>query len=160
LLAMLQSIALRPALPDDEAFLLEVYTSNRGDDLAALDWPNDRIRDFLATQYAAQQLFFKTDYPQANELIILRESDRIGRIIVERGEHELRIVDIALLPPHCNAGVGTYVIKELLAEAGRLRRVLRLQVMRSNPAVGLFERLGLVRTGETGSHYQMEWRAP
>jgi ribosomal protein S18 acetylase RimI-like enzyme len=155
----LQSLSLRPALDDDEAFLFELFTSDRGDDLAKLDWAPDRIADFLSQQYASQQRFFRADYPHANQLIVLQATERVGTIVVARDEREIRIVDIALLPPSRNAGIGAYVIRELLGEAQKSGRVFRVQVMRANPAVALFERLGLVRTGETGSHYQMEWSA-
>ncbi len=154
-----QSIALRPVLPDDESFLFEVFTSDRLADLAALNWPHDRIVDFLSQQYAAQQRFFQTDYPHANQLIILRAADRVGMMVVAREVREIRLVDIALLPPYRNAGMGTYLIQELLAEAAGLGGSFLVQIMRTSPAVRLFERLGLVKIGETGSHYQMEWRA-
>lgn len=154
-----ESISLRPLAPEDEAFLFDLFSSDRGDDLAKLDWAPDRVADFLSQQYAAQQRFFRADYPHANQLIILQAAERIGTIVVARDEREIRIVDIALLPPYRNAGMGTYLIRELRGEAEQLGRVFRVLVMRSNPAVALFERLGLVKTGETGSHYQMEWRA-
>jgi ribosomal protein S18 acetylase RimI-like enzyme len=157
LLPTTASISLRPLVPEDEAFLFDLFSSDRGDDLAKLEWPADRVVDFLSQQYSAQQRFFRADYPHADQFIVLRAAEPIGTIVVARDEREIRVVDIALMPPYRNAGIGTYLIKELLAEAGRLGRVFRVQVMRSNPAVGLFERLGLVRTGETGSHYQMEW---
>jgi ribosomal protein S18 acetylase RimI-like enzyme len=153
-----QSIALRPALPDDEDFLFEVFTSSRIDDLTSLNWPAEQSRDFLVQQYAAQRRFFQMDYPRAESLIVLYEGNRVGTMVVERGDQEIRIVDIALLPPHRNAGIATYLIRELLAEATRSGKVLRAQVIRSSPAVRLLERLGLVKTGETGSHFQLEAR--
>jgi len=153
-----QSIALRPALSDDDPFLFEVYASSRGDDLTAMGWEAEPIRTFLETQYAAQQVFLKNDYPETNDNIIMLGSERIGRIVVLRSQQEIRLVDIALLPQYRNAGIGTHLVRKLLAEAAQLRIPFRLQLIRSNPAVGLFEQLGLVRTGETGSHYQMEWR--
>jgi hypothetical protein len=33
-----------------------------------------------------------------------------------------------------------------------------LQVIRFSRAINLFERLGFVRTSETGTHFQMEWK--
>lgn len=155
----LQSITLRPALPDDAPFLFEVYASSRGDDLIAIGWEAEPIRTFLETQYAAQQVFLKNDYPQTDDSIIMLESERIGRIVVLRSEREIRLVDIALLPQYRNTGIGTHLVRGLMGEARQLQLPFRLQLIRSNPAVALFEELGLVRTGETGSHYQMEWQA-
>jgi ribosomal protein S18 acetylase RimI-like enzyme len=154
-----QTIELRPAESDDDPFLFEVYTSSRGEDLAEMGLEAGAIRTFLETQYAAHQVFFQNDYPETDDSIIMRESERIGRMVVLRGEREIQLVDIALLTTYRNAGIGAYLVKQLLAEAERLDKVFRVQVMRISPAVALFERLGLVRIGETGSHYQMEWRA-
>jgi GNAT superfamily N-acetyltransferase len=155
----LQSIALRPAESSDEVFLFDLYASSRGDDLAAMGWDAAQIRDFLKTQYAAQQRFFQANYPEADEWMVLLESQAIGRLVVHRTQQEIRVVDIALLPEYRNTGIGTRLLRELLAEAERLRKPFRIQVMRSSAAVTLCERLGLTKTGETGSHYQMEWRA-
>jgi GNAT superfamily N-acetyltransferase len=83
----------------------------------------------------------------------------VGRWIVDRRENEVRCIDIALLPRHRNAGVGSFLIRQLQDEAGRLGKPLRLQVIRFSRAVALFERLGFVRTSETGTHFQMEWQA-
>src|SRR3712207_2371416 len=44
---------------------------------------------------------------------------RSGRLDVARWPDELRIVDIALLPEHRNAGVGTALLRELQAKAAR-----------------------------------------
>jgi ribosomal protein S18 acetylase RimI-like enzyme len=154
----LDPIGLRPATPEDSAFLFSVYRSSRLDDLTTLNWTGEQIEDFLAKQYEAQERFCKNDYPHAEELIVLRAGDPVGQMMIERGEREIRMVDLALLPEHRNAGIGTYLIGRLLADAEKSGSSFRVQVMRSNAAVGLFERLGLVRTGETGSHYQLEWR--
>ena len=154
-----QSIGLRPALPDDDPFLFEVYASSRGDDLVTMGWEPEPIRAFLETQYSAHKVFTKNDYPHTDDSIIMLGDERIGRIVVLRSDREIRLVDIALLPQYRNAGLGTHLVRELMTEAAKLGLPFRLQLIRSNPAVALFEQLGLVRTGETGSHYQMEWKA-
>jgi GNAT superfamily N-acetyltransferase len=81
----------------------------------------------------------------------------VGRVIFESREHEIRCVDIALLPPHRNSGIGSYLIRELQGEARRQKKALRLQVIRFSRAITLFERLGFQRISETGTHFQMEW---
>ena len=155
----IKELTQRETIPDDEAFLFEVYLSSRGDDLTTMGWNADRIRNFLGTQYAAQQRFLKANYAQGEDRIIMLDTQPIGRIFVERNDQEIRVVDVALLPQYRNSGIGTYLIRELLTEAARLGKPFRTQVIRSSAALDLFERLGIVKIGETGSHYQMEWRA-
>jgi GNAT superfamily N-acetyltransferase len=151
------SISVRPVTDGDEEFLLEVYKSSRGDDLRGLDWDENRISEFLGMQYEAQQHFYESEYTRAADEIVLVAGKPAGRLIVEYCEHEIRCIDLALLPEHRNGGVGSWLIRQLQEESTRARKPLRLQVIRFNRAVNLLERLGFVRTSETGTHFQMEW---
>jgi GNAT superfamily N-acetyltransferase len=152
-----QSISTRPVTPDDDSFLRRVYKSSRGDDLRGLQWDEDRIDEFLEMQYDAERKFFENDYRKATDQIVALDGQPAGRLIVERREHEIRCVDLSLLPEHRNQGVGTFIINTLQSEATAANLPLRLQVIRFNRAVNLFERMGFVRTSETGTHFQMEW---
>jgi GNAT superfamily N-acetyltransferase len=151
------SISVRPVTNDDADLLLEIYQSSRGDDLRGLGWAEDRISEFLGMQYEAQQHFYEREYKRVVDEIILWEGKPAGRLVVERREHEIRCIDVALLPDHRNKGIGTFLIRKLQNEARREKKPLRLQVIRFNRAVNLFERSGFVRTSETGTHFQMEW---
>ena len=150
-------ISTRPVTPSDEVFLLEVYQSSRGDDLRGLGWEEDRINQFLEMQYEAQRTFYQSDYKHATDEVVLFDDKPIGRLTVESRPHEIRCVDLALLPDYRERGVGTILIRQLQKRGTADRKPLRLQVIRFNRAVGLFERLGFVRTSETGTHFQMEW---
>jgi GNAT superfamily N-acetyltransferase len=152
-----QSITLRPATSEDADFLLQVYKSSRGDDLRGLGWEEARINEFLEMQYQAQRTFDEKDHQQATDEIILSSGERAGRLFSTSGADELRCIDIALLPQFRNRGLGTFLLQRLQQRAAALNKPLRLQVIRFNQAISLFERLGFVRTSETGSHVQMEW---
>lgn len=153
-----ESISFRKVASGDDKLLLNIYQSSRGDDLRGLGWAEDRISEFLGMQYEAQQKFYASEYNRAVDEIILREDKPAGRLIVERREHEIRFIDVALLPEHRNQGIGTFLIRQLQEEARRERKPLRLQIIRFNRAVNLLERSGFVRTSETGTHFQMEWK--
>jgi ribosomal protein S18 acetylase RimI-like enzyme len=155
-----RSITTRPVTLDDERFLLQVYKSSRGDDLRGLGWDEDRIGEFLEMQYEAQRKFFENDYQNATDEVVLFDSKPAGRLIVERRENEIRCVDLGLLPAYRNRGLGTMLIRNLQEEATAANKSLRLQVIRFSRAVRLFERLGFIRTSETGTHFQMEWQPP
>jgi GNAT superfamily N-acetyltransferase len=151
------SISLRPATTEDQEFLLEVFKSSRGEDLRELNWDEDRIGEFLDMQFEAQQRLDQSEYQQADDQIVLCEGKPVGRLTVERRDHEIRCVDVALLPAHRNTRVGTFLIRQLQDEARLANKPLRLGVIRFSRAVSLFERLGFSRTSETGTHFQMEW---
>ena len=151
------SISLRPVTTEDGEFLLEVFKSSRGDDLRELAWEEDRIGEFLDMQFEAQQRLDQSEYQQADDQIVLCEGKPAGRLMVERRDHEIRCVNVALLPAHRNTGIGTFLIRQLQDEARLANKPLRLGVIRFSRAVGLFERLGFARTSETGSHFQLEW---
>jgi ribosomal protein S18 acetylase RimI-like enzyme len=149
---------LRPVTAGDAAFLLQVYKSSRGEDLRALGWDEARIDEFLQMQYEAQRAFDGSDYAQATDEVILFSGERAGRLLIDSREGEIRCVDLALLPEFRNRGLGTMLVRRLQQEAAAANKPLRLQVIRYSRAVNLFERLGFVRTSESGSHYQMEWK--
>jgi len=151
------SITLRPATAQDELFLLTLYKSSRGEDLRGLGWEEDRISEFLDMQYEAQQRFHASEYRHPTDRIVLRDDEPIGRLLFETREHEIRCVDIALIPDQRNSGIGAQLLRGLQEEAKRQKRPLRLQVIRFSRAVSLFERLGFQRISETGTHFQMEW---
>jgi GNAT superfamily N-acetyltransferase len=151
------SISTRPVTPADANLLLEIYKSSRGDDLRELGWTEERISEFLGMQFEAQQHFSENEHNASDE-IVLWQGQPAGRLIVERRADEIRCVDLALLPKHRNGGIGSFLLRKLQDEAKQAKKPLRLQVIRFNRAVNLFERSGFERTSETGTHFQMEWR--
>jgi GNAT superfamily N-acetyltransferase len=152
-----ESIATRRVQPEDRSFLLELYKSSRGDDLRGLGWDEQRISEFLDMQYEAQQNFYTSDYRDATDELMLLKDKPIGRLMIESRPHEIRCIDLALLPEYRERGWGTEIIQKLQDQARREQKPLRLQVIRFSRAVNLFDRLGFVRTSETGTHFQMEW---
>jgi GNAT superfamily N-acetyltransferase len=152
------SLTLRPATGEDNSFLLEVYKSSRGEDLRELGWDEARVAEFLEMQYEAQRTYDDQDYAQANNEVILSAGEPAGRLLVDSRQNEIRCIDLALLPEFRNRGLGTLLLRRLQRDAAKVNKPLRLQVIRYSRAVGLFERLGFVRTSETGTHFQMEWK--
>jgi ribosomal protein S18 acetylase RimI-like enzyme len=151
------SVTLRPVGPADEAFLLDVYAGTRADELALVSWSEERRQTFVRMQFTAQQEHYRKAHPEANHDIILLGGRPVGRLYVARKEREIRIVDIALLPPQRNAGVGSYLMRGLLDESARAGKPLRVYVESFNPSLRLFERLGFYRTGQNGMHILMQW---
>lgn len=152
-------VTLRPARPDDEPFLYELYCSTRDEDLAAEELNSPQQQMLLRMQFIGQQHSYKAQYTRADHDIILLDNVAIGRVMVERGDQEIRGVDIALLPAYRSTGIGGVIIQDLLDEARRAGKPFRIQVVRTNRARRLYDRLGFREIGDTGTHYVMEWIA-
>ena len=153
------SITFRPVEPDDEAFLLKVYGSTRAEELAAVPWSEAQREAFLRMQLDAQHHHYRQRYPEGNYLIILDDDRAVGRLYVARLKEQIRIMDITLLPEERGRGRGTSMLRDLMAEAEKAEKPLRIYVESFNPSLRLFERLGFSKIEEEGFHLLMEWRA-
>ena len=149
---------LRPALPEDEPLLLEIYASTRADELSLVPWTEEEKHAFVQMQFTAQHQHYTQHYPAAQWLIITTEAVPSGRLIVDRAGAEILLMDIALLPPYRSQGIGTALMRDLLDEAQRTDRPVRLHVEFFNPAKRLYERFGFTTIGESGIYFEMEWR--
>lgn len=154
------ALAFRPIGPDDQAFLLEVYAGTRREELALVDWDEDRKTEFLKMQFSAQHQYYQDYYTETDFLIILLDERPVGRLYLARWPGEIRIVDLALLPAHRNAGIGTRILSDVLAEAGRAGKPVRIHVEKLNPALRLYERLGFTRIADKGVYWFLEWMPP
>src|SRR5262245_1224386 len=64
------------------------------------------------------------------------------------GEAEIKIDSFYLAQRHHNRGLGTEILKVLLAEADALGLPVELDVLRGSPADRFYERHGFVKQGE------------
>ncbi len=153
------TVTRRRIRPGDEDFLYAVYASTRQDELAPLDWDEAQKTAFLRMQFLAQHTYYQEQFSDAAFEIVLLDGRAIGRLYVARREDEIRLIDLALLPEHRNAGIGTLLLKELLAEAAEARKPVRIHVERFNPALRLYTRLGFRPIADRGAYWFLEWAA-
>ena len=153
---MVTTISLRPSEPTDEPLLYEVYASTREDELALVDWTDVQKAAFLRQQFSAQHSFYHDRYAHARFDLILQDGTPIGRLYVARWPEKIHILDIALLPPYRNAGIGTGLLRALLAEAAATGKRASIYVERFNPARRLYERLGFSEVADEGIYLLLE----
>src|SRR5436190_4976604 len=92
------SLSLRPIRwPEDEPFLQELYASTRVAELAKVSWTDEQKGAFCRMQFVAQHQHYREHYTGAAFDVIELDALAIGRLYVNRGEREIRIVDITLL---------------------------------------------------------------
>jgi ribosomal protein S18 acetylase RimI-like enzyme len=156
-----RALGLRPATSADEPFLLKLFATTRSDELALMNWDENQKGAFIAMQFKAQNQHYAMNYPQAQNNIILWNDDPVGRLLLDRGEREFTLVDVALLPTHRGNGIGTSLIQDIVKEAAAARKPIRLHVLSSNAAKRLYERLGFSRIGgDAAAYLEMIWVPP
>jgi len=150
-------ITLRDAVPEDLPFLARLYSDTRRQEVAPWGWPPEQQEMFLRMQFDAQRASYRSVYPGATDRIVCLENTAVGRMLVNEDAAGMRLVDIALLAEQRNRGIGTELLCGLLRECETQGRILCLQVLQGNPAIRLYQRLGLRQSGGDSMYAQMEW---
>lgn len=151
------SLRLRPVQPEDLPFLRRVYAGTRAEEMALVPWPEAQKAAFLAMQFDAQRRYYEQQFPHARFSVVLRDGQPAGRLYVDHREREIRVIDIALLPEHRGAGLGTALMREILDHAAHTGRAVRIHVEQNNPALRLYRRLGFTKLETQGVYHLMEW---
>ena len=150
-------LTFRGTTDADLPFLARLYASTRMEELSVTDWSDAQKAAFLQMQFDAQHAHYQRHYQGTDFLVIERAAQSIGRLYLARWRAEHRIVDIALLPEHRRAGLGTALLRDLLDEAARAAKALTIHVEKFNPALTLYRGLGFVAAGEEGAYDLMRW---
>jgi ribosomal protein S18 acetylase RimI-like enzyme len=140
-------------------FLLRVYHSTREEELAMIvDWSAEQKDAFIRQQFDAQHAWYQEHYVGAVFQVILADGVPAGRFYVHRRPKEIRLVDIAFLPEFRGGGLGSSILRDLLAEGKEAGKPVTIHVEIYNPAMRLYERLGFRPIEERGPYRLMEWR--
>ena len=157
----MESWTLRAAGAADGEFLFQVYSGTRLEELAATGWDSAQQEAFLRMQFAAQNSHYRRYFPAARFEIVQAGGIDVGRFYVDRGDCDIRLLDIALLPEYRRRGLGGALLRALLVEAAASKRTVSIHVERNNPALKLYLRLGFLEVDDDGGVYRrMQWRAP
>lgn len=152
-------LALRSVVDDDQTFLRQVYASTRAPELEQVPWSAEQKAAFCDMQFTAQDTHYRANYATAEYFVIEREGVPVGRLYVDRQSSAIHIIDIALLPEHRGAGLGTSLLKQLMTEAEAGGKKVTIYVEKFNPALSLYRRLGYQHMEELGVYYLMEWQS-
>jgi len=134
-------IALRPAGPGDIDMLDAMHTLC--------------MRPHVERVYPWKpELFRETFDPSAAEVITVDGADA-GMLTLAGEPGAILLRTIIIFPEFQGRGIGSVVIGRLLERAGARGVPVRLQVLKGNPARGLYERLGFRAVDETPTHHIM-----
>ena len=88
--------------------------------------------------------------------IITVDGKNIGFFNGEITESGYELGNICIIPEYRGRGIGTAVLENIIAE--HVGMSISLRFFKSNPAGGLYERMGFSLVGETASHYLMVYK--
>ena len=125
--------------------------------MRVVPWTLEQKAAFLDMQFHAQATHYREFYPQCEFLVIELEGRPIGRLYIDRGDEDIRITDIALLPEFRGRGIGRMLMDEILAEGRDTRKRVTIYVEHDNPARRLYDRLGFRHVDTNGVYHLMEW---
>ena len=124
-----------------------------------MPWDDAGKEAFLRMQFTAQDRHYHDQMPDASYQVVLVDGEPVGRLYVDRRADEIHVVDIAFLPEHRGRGLGTSLMRDVLAEGDAAAKRVTIYVERFNPALRLYERLGFAHVADQGIYLLLE-RAP
>ncbi len=142
----MQDISLRKATEEDRAFVDDLTREVMQNYVNSI-WSDERHR---------QQYFkinaFKCEFTQ----IIFENEKPIGRITLIEKPTEIIVDGIHLLPQAQGKGIGGKLLQQTILDAEKMQKKLSLVVLKSNPALLLYKRLGFVVMSETMERVMMQ----
>ena len=156
---MTKDITLRPVTESDDDFLLGLYASTRAEEMARVPWTAEQKDAFVRMQFEAQKRHYAAEYPQSRHDLICADGIPVGRIYLDRDASRFYILDITVLPQHRNAGIGSFLLRQLLQEAAESSKPVNIYVENFNPSLRLFKRLGFQVAEENGFQLLLKWHS-
>ncbi len=144
------TIGYRMAGPDDYDFVRRVHHLG--------------IREYVEDMFGAwdepyQDERFAGQYKAEETWIILRDGTAVGWLGKRALPGECFVTELYFTPEHQNQGIGTRVLRDLIAEARRGDKSVSLGVMKNNPSRRLYAREGFEVVGENEHKYFMKTSA-
>jgi ribosomal protein S18 acetylase RimI-like enzyme len=141
-------ISFRPARLDDLEYCARLYFAAMTDTIRA-----------LKLDLAAHRASFRERWDVAEVRLITLDNADIGWLQSRIEEDALFLAQLFIDAPFQGRGIGTEVMHRLIAEGGAGGRAITLGVVKTNPALRLYERLGFRITHEDDRKFYMR-RAP
>ncbi len=146
------NLSYRAAAPDDFPFLYNLHKQAMRDPVEETFGPWDE---------AWQAAYFQQHFNPAVLRIIQLDGKDVGVLYVQERAEELFLASLEIMPAYQRRGIGTVILRELIAEAKRQGKPVALQVLKANRAArSLYQRMGFGVTGENDTHYIMAYEPP
>jgi GNAT superfamily N-acetyltransferase len=138
-------IVLRPAVSQDFEYCKRLYFTGM-----------KKIIEELGLDMAAQAASFLQNWDLAEVRIIAVGNSEVGWLQSSVRDDGLFVAQLFVDDPFQGQGIGTEVMNRLIGEASRLNQAVRLAVVKTNPALRLYERLGFHITHEDDRKFYLK----
>jgi GNAT superfamily N-acetyltransferase len=138
-------IALRPAVPQDFEYCKRLYFAG-----------TKKIIEELNLDMAVQATTFREQWAPSQVRIIAVDGSDVGWLQTTMRDDGLFVAQLFVDGPFQRRGIGTDVMNRLIGEAARLNQGVRLAVVKTNPALRLYERLGFHTTHHDDRKFYMK----
>lgn len=140
------TLAFRPATAADIEYARSLY-------FETMRWIIERL--FGWDEAAEVEKFAKQFVPEEASIITCRGME-VGWLQTSVRDDCVFLAQVYVEPGHQGQGLGTQAVRMVIAQADELGLPVRLGVVRFNPALGLYERLGFRTVGEDQYKFYME----
>jgi ribosomal protein S18 acetylase RimI-like enzyme len=135
-------ITTRPATTNDLVFLDRIYTQN--------------MQCYVELNYIWNPDLFKSKFIPNDYTVLIKEKKIIGFFKLTPEENNLYLGEIQIKKNFQNQGIGTKLIKEIIQQNKSKYQTISLQVLKGNPAIKFYQRLGFIISIATKTHYKMQ----
>ena len=159
--------AVDPFAAADSVELMTMEYSLRNVERSEIEWlyelNEEAYRDVVVRQFGDWDEAFQRDWfdkkwqKSRPAMIVAIGDDPIGVFVLEQRDGYDWLDEILLMAKHRGRGIGTSLMKQLIADARSRNRFLRLRVLRENHnARRFYESLGFVVLENLENHFLME----
>lgn len=125
-----------------------------------LNLRQDTIKTYIKEIWGWNEEFQRNDFiesfqPNLNKIITYKGID-IGVLELNENEFEINITEIEILPAYQGIGIGSTILKDILANASELNKKVAIGTFKANfNAIRLYDHLGFNKVNETETHVLM-----
>lgn len=127
-----KGLTIRPARPGDKPFLEKLYRESR-EDLRMADADKDYVESLIDMQLFAQSSGYGGMFPNALYFIIEKTGERVGKLTLDWGGREARVVDLGFIKKAQRKGFAEVVLEALLAACGQGKCPLAVTCLKNRP---------------------------
>ena len=138
-------IELRPVRAEDYGFAWRLYAEGIRPYAAA----------YMAWVDAEQEARFESRYKPGSTWVIRRDGTDVGWMELHEIDAELRLNQLYVAAAQQRNGIGSQVMRQVLAKSRETRKPIALNVLKNNPARRLYERFGFTVVGENEMKFFM-----